>query len=354
MIDIEQRLWGMTNEGEAIILYSMKNAQGVEIRCTNLGARVVGVLTPDRRGELKDILLGYQTAENYLNDSSYMGACLGRCAGRLANGQFELGGNTYVLDRNEGRHHLNGGVNGFSSKLWESRVETNRIVMSLASTDGEGNYPGEIHTEVIFDLDEEGGFELTYLAKSNRDTLLDMSHHLLFDLTGNDGKEDILNHELQINAHRTAEINLWQLPTGRLFDVEGSALDFTQFHTIGERIASKEHLISELEGYAHPYLIDGWQQDILGEVATLREPTYGRQLTLLSSQPALILETGNLLSSESQISKTGHHYASHSGLSLTMQHLPDAIHHPEFQTPILKAEELYCQKTVLRFSTFEN
>ncbi|MDE5638113.1 MAG: galactose-1-epimerase, partial [Alistipes sp.] len=166
MVDIEQHVWGATPEGEAIILYILRNERGSEVRLTNMGAAIVSVKFADRDGKIDDVALGYRDAESYIGDGACSGKSVGRVANRIARGRMTVDGVEYSLEINNGVNHNHGGSKGFANRLWESRVETNRVVFSLTSEDGDQNYPGELNVEAVYDFDDEDSLEVTYLAKT--------------------------------------------------------------------------------------------------------------------------------------------------------------------------------------------
>lgn len=349
MIEIEQSLWGMNEEGEAVILYTLRNNSGAEVRVSNLGAAIVGFTTPDRNGKLADIVLGYASATDYLKDTTAMGRVVGRTAGITRLGRLHLDDTDYTLDRNAGRHHKDGGAKGFSEHLWESWVENNRLAMALASESGDMGYPGEVNAQLIFDFDDEGTLEITYLAKSEAATPVNMTHNLLFNLSG---ASSVLDHELQLHASRVAEIDPMEIPTGVLLDTASTALDFHAFRRLKEGIDSPFNHIADLGGYDHTLAIDNWKKNILCEAGTLRDPRSGRTLQLLTSQPALTLSTANTLKGSCPAGKSGAAYEDYAGVGLRAMNFPDAANHPEFPSPLLEKGELYCQKVVFRPGTY--
>ncbi|MBE6181221.1 MAG: galactose mutarotase [Rikenellaceae bacterium] len=351
MIDIQQHVWGSTPEGEAIILYTMRNTHGAEVKISNFGAALVAVTMPDREGNMADVILGYKNPEGYFFDGAASGKSVGRCANRIAYGKMTIEGKEYSLEVNNGPNHLHGGTKNFANRVWESRVEENRVVMSLLSEDGDQGYPGELNIEAIFDFDDENSVEITYLARTNQTTVVNLTNHVYFNLSG-DGSGSILDHELQLNSSQVPEMNERQIPTGRLLDVAGTPQDFRAFRAFREGIDSDFNHIRDFRGYDHPFAIDGWKPNILGEVGTLRDPKTGRKVDVLSSQPSVMIYTGNWLSGGCPETKTGGRYADHDGVAIECQNFPDAINRSEFPSPLLKPDELYCQKIVFRFGTY--
>ncbi len=351
MITIEQECWDLTPEGEAVIRYRMRNSHGSEVELTNLGAAVVAIRVPDREGRMADVALGYANASDYFRDPANMGKSIGRFAGRIGYGRLEIEGEEYRLEANCGRHHLHGGSKGFANQLWESRVEENRVVMELFSPEGDQGYPAMMQAEVVFDFDDDNSLEITYRAASDRTTVVNLTNHLYFNLEG-ESSGSILDHELQLNASRVCEMNGKQLPTGRMVEVADTVMDFSEFRPLRPGLESDFNHLDDYDGFDHPFAVEDWQPNILREVGRLRSPRSGREMLILSSQPCVVVYTGNGLSGGSPRSKSGRRYEDYDGIALECQNFPDAPNRPEFPSPLLHAGEIYCQKTVYRFSTF--
>ena len=347
-MEIEQHIWGMTPEGEAIVRYTMRNASGAEIALSTYGAAVVAARVPDRDGRLDDVVLGYRRPEGYFGDPAAAGKSVGRCANRIAGGRMEIEGTEYRLETNNGGNHLHGGTKGFANRMWEGRVETNRVVMSLLSEDGDQGYPGTLAVEAVFDFDDDNSLEITYLARTDRTTVVNLTNHVYFNLSG-EASGDVLDHELRLNASQVLEMDERQIPTGRRLDVAGTPQDFRTFRAFRPGIGADFNRIRDFPGYDHPFPLDGWRPGILGEAATLRDPHSGRTVTVLTSQPSVMVYTGNWLAGGCPETKSGGRYRDHAGVALECQNLPDAVNRPEFPSPLLHPGELYCQKTVYRF-----
>ncbi len=351
MIEIEQQVWGATPEGEAIILYTMRNASGAEVKVTNFGAAVVSVLVPDRDGKLADVALGYKHAQGYFRDGAASGKSVGRVANRIAFGRMTVDGKEYNLEVNNGVNHLHGGTDNFANRAWESRVETNRIAMVLVSPDGDQGYPGEMQVEAVFDFDDDNSLEITYRAASDKTTVVNLTNHLYLNLSG-ENSGDILDHELRLNCSEVLEMNDKQIPTGKFLSVEGTPQDFRTFRSFRGGIDSEFNHIRDFRGYDHPFVIEGWKKDILGEAGELRDPRSGRCVTILTSQPSVMVYTGNWLSCGCPETKSGSRYIDHAGVAIECQNYPDAVNHDNFPSPLLQPGEIYCQKIVYRFGTF--
>lgn len=347
-----QHIWGSTPEGEGIILYTMRNERGSEVQLCNIGASIVGVKFADRNGNIDDVALGYKDPLSYIGDGAASGKSVGRVAGRIARGQMTIDGVEYRLEVNNGPNHLHGGSKGFANRYWEGRVETNRVVFSYVSEDMEQGYPGELVVEAIYDFDDEDNLEITYLAKSSKNTVCNLTNHLYWNLHGEGSGKTILDHELKLNSSEVLEMDTVQIPTGKLLAVKGTALDFTEGRVFGDEIDSEFNNIRTFRGYDHCFKVDGWQKNILGEVGELRCEATGRKVTVLSSQPAAVLYTGNWLAGGCPKTKSDKYYDDYAGVAIECQAFSDAVHHPNFPTIELHAGELYCNKIVFKLGTF--
>lgn len=345
--EIEQHVWGITPEGEAVILYTLRNGNGCEVQVCNLGAAMVSVKCPDRDGNMADVILGYRDFASYYNDPACSGKSVGRVANRIAGGHMRVDGVDYNLETNNGPNHLHGGSHGFGTKLWEGRVETNRVVFSLVSEDGDSGYPGELCVEAAYDLDDDNNICITYVAQSSRLTPVNLTNHTYWNLAG-ESSGDILSHELKLNCSRVLEMNDVQIPTGRLLDVGGTPMDFTSFRRLGDGIASEFNHICDFRGYDHYFVLDGWQRNILAEIGELRHAASGRKVTVLSSQPGAMVYTGNWLAGGCPVTKSGGRYADYAGVAIECQNYPDAVNHDDFPSSLLAPGETYCQKIVFR------
>lgn len=347
-----QHIWGSTPEGEGIILYTMRNERGSEVQLCNIGASIVGVKFADRNGNIDDVALGYKDPLSYIGDGAASGKSVGRVAGRIARGQMTIEGVEYRLEVNNGPNHLHGGSKGFANRYWEGRVETNRVVFSYVAEDMEQGYPGELVVEVIYDFDDEDNLEITYLAKSSKTTVCNLTNHLYWNLHGEGSGKTILDHELRLNCSEVLEMDTVQIPTGKLLAVKGTALDFTEGRVFGDEIDSEFNNIRNFRGYDHCFKVDGWQKNILGEVGELRCEATGRKVTVLSSQPAAVLYTGNWLAGGCPKTKSDKYYDDYAGVAIECQAYSDAVHHPHFPSIELQAGELYCNKIVFKLGTF--
>ena len=351
-MDILQHIWGTTPEGEAIVLYTIRNANGCEVQLCNIGASIVSVKSPDREGNIDDIVLGYKDAMSYFGDGAASGKSVGRVANRIAKGKMTVDGVEYSLEINNGPNHLHGGSKGFANQLWEGRVETNRVVFSRTSPDGEQNYPGELYVEAGYYFSDDNELEITYVAKSDKNTVVNLTNHVYWNLAGEGSGKTILDHELLLNCSRVLEMDPTQIPTGEYIDVKGTPQDFTSWRKFGDEILSEFNHMKDFKGYDHFFVLDGWQPNILSKVGELRHEASGRKVEVLSSQAGAMVYTGNWLEGGCPVTKSGGRYQDYSGVAIECQNYPNAVNEPRFPSIELKAGDTYCQKIVFKLGTF--
>ena len=346
-MEILQHIWGATAEGEAIVIYTLRNALGSEVQLSNVGAGIVSVKFADRNGDVREVTVGYSDPLSYFGDGPCAGKTVGRVANRIAGGEMTIEGKEYRLEVNNGPNHLHGGTKNFSNRLWESCVEYNRVIFTLVSEDGDCGYPGEVTAQIVYDFDDENNLEITLLAKSDATTPVNLTNHTYWNLAG-DEQGTIHDHMLQLNCSKALEMNAVQIPTGELLDVADTPQDFTAPRRLGDGIDAEFNHIRDFKGYDHFFVVDGWQKNILGEVGRLSDPTSGRAVEILSSYPGCMVYTGNWLGSGSPKTRTGNRYYDYAGVAIECQTHPDAVNQPQFPSVLLHEGELYCNKIVYR------
>ena len=347
-MEILQHIWGATPEGEAIVIYTIRNANGCEVQLCNIGASIVSVKAPDRDGNIDDIVLGYKDAMSYFGDGAASGKSVGRVANRIAKGKMTVDGVEYTLEINNGPNHLHGGSKGFANQLWESRVETNRVVFSRTSPDGEQNYPGELYVEAGYYFSDENELEITYMARTDKTTVVNLTNHVYWNLAGEGSGKDILDHELRLNCSQVLEMDATQIPTGKYLDVKGTPQDFTSWRKFGDEILSEFNYMKSFKGYDHFFVLDGWKPNILSEVGELRCEATGRKVEVLSSQAGAMVYTGNWLEGGCPVTKSGSRYKDYAGVAIECQNYPNAVNEPRFPSVVLTPEQTYCQKIVFK------
>jgi aldose 1-epimerase len=339
-----------TRDGRSIILYTLTNSHGVEVRAMNYGGIILSLRVPDRKGQLADIVLGHEKAEGYMPNPPYLGAIVGRYANRIANGTFTLEGKTYTLPKNDGPNTLHGGLTRtFDKVVWDAEAlkGKNAVAFSYLSKDGEEGFPGNLKVTVTYTLTDSNELVIDYAATTDKATPINVSQHSYFNLKG-EGNGDILDHEIMINADKFTPVDKNLIPTGELRAVKGTPFDFTTSTRIGARIEDPYEQMVLGHGYDHNFVLNRKGAG-LSLAARVYEPTTGRVLEVSTTQPAVQFYTGNFLDG-SVTGKEGHVYKRRYGFCLETQHYPDSPNHPDFPSAILKPGEKFHQTTVFKFS----
>lgn len=346
-----------TETGRLVKLYTLTNANGVELRAMNYGGIILSLRVPDRDGTFDDVVLGYETLAAYVDESPYFGAIVGRYANRIAGGRFTLNGKTYDLATNNGPNHLHGGTVGFDQRVWAARPFVDEhgagIELSYTSPDGEEGYPGTLDTTVRYTLTDDNQLIVYYEATTTETTPVNLSQHTYFNLAG-DGRRDVLDHRLMLNANRFTPVDATLIPTGALHPVAGTPFDFTSPMPIGARIDADHPQIAYGGGYDHNFVLDrsAAGKDSLALAARVVEPQTGRVMTVHTTEPGVQFYTGNFLDG-SLTGKDGAVYDRHYGFCLETQHFPDSPNQSNFPSTILQPGETYRSRTIFTFSTQE-
>ncbi len=346
---ISAQPFGATPEGTPVTLFTLRNANGVEARICNYGGIVVSLKVPDRNGQLGDVVLGYDRLEDYIKDSPYFGCLIGRYGNRIARGKFTLNGRTYTLATNNGPNHLHGGIKGFDKVVWEPKVlatpDGPALELRYLSKDGEEGYPGNLSVVAVYTLTPDNALKLEYTATTDKDTVVNLTQHSYFNLAG---KGDILGHIVMINADRYTPVDSTLIPTGELPLVEGTPFDFRKPTAIGARINQDNQQLKFGNGYDHNWVISK-PMGQFGLQARVTEPTTGRVLEVLSTEPGLQFYSGNFLDG-TLTGKGGWVYQFRNGFCMEPQHYPDSPNQPNFPSVVLKPGQVYKHAMMYRFS----
>ena len=341
--------FGVTAEGEPVERLELKH--GV-LSCAILtyGATLNSLCVPGRDGRPVDVVLGYDTLEEYMTQDAYLGAVVGRFANRIAKGRFSLNGKEYALAVNNGPNHLHGGLKGFSYRVWTvEELTADKAVLTLDSPDGEEGYPGHLSVRVTYTLTEEG-LTLRYEAQSDADTPLNLTNHAYFNLEGHNSGS-VLEHTLRLNADRWLPTDDTLIPTGEIAAVEGTPMDFREAKTLGRDIREDFPALRYGKGYDNCWVLNDWHKHQLTHAAVLTAPHSGRVLEVDTTQPAVQVYTGNWFTGSSPVNKEGRPYDDNDGVAIECQGMPDAPNKPQFPSQILGPGELYTQFIIFRFKT---
>jgi aldose 1-epimerase len=338
-------------DGGAVDIFELSNGS-IEVTVMNYGGVVQSLRAPDREGGREDVVLGFDSLEEYVANNAdqkhttYFGAIVGRYANRIANGRFTLDGETYSLARNNGPNALHGGPRGFHRVVWDATVVEGGVQLSYLSSDGEEGYPGNLSVNVRYTL-AGSDLRIDYSAATDQETVVNLTNHSYFNLSGQ-GNGDILGHDLRLHASRFTPVDSTLIPTGELRPVAGTPFDFRQMIAIGSRIKDADEQLKIAGGYDHNWVLESGG-DGLNLVAEAYEPTTGRLLQVLTTQPGVQFYSGNFLDGSVR-GKGGASYPRRSGFCLETQHFPDSPNHPNFPTTVLRAGQRFESTTVFRFS----
>jgi aldose 1-epimerase len=330
--------------------FTLTNAHGLTMRVVSYGGIIVSLVLPDRKGHLADVVLGHDSLEQYVSDTSYFGAIIGRFANRIAGARFMVDGRSYRLTVNDGPNHLHGGRTGFDRVVW--RVTPFRtgqaagLTLSYLSRDGEEGYPGNLDTRVRYTLTDRNELVVDFHATTDQATPVNLTQHTCFNLAGQ-GTGDILGHLLRINADAITPVDESLIPTGGLAAVAGGPFDFRTLTRIGSRIASDDEQLRRGRGYDHNFVLNRTGPG-LAHAARVVEPMSGRTLDVYTTEPGLQFYSGNFIDGRVP-GKAGRTYGPRAGFCLETQHFPDSPNHPEFPSTLLRPGEAYSTRTVFAF-----
>jgi len=339
-------------DGKKVELFTLQNDNGVVAQITNFGGRVVSLWVPDKKGDFKDIVTGYETLAGYLNSNEiYYGALIGRYGNRIANGEFTLNDTVYSLAQNNDENHLHGGIKGFNDVVWDaSQPDSKTLVLTYTSPHMEEGYPGNLDVKVQYHLTSENELKIEYWATTDRPTPVNLTHHSFFNLKGFDAGT-INDHILQINADFYTPVDAGLIPTGEIASVEGTPMDFRMPVPIGARVDDDFEQLKFGLGYDHNWVLFPSENE-LTFAARVVEPASGRTLEVYTNEPGLQFYGGNFLDG-SDTGKYGKVYEHRTSFCLETQHFPDSPNQPGFPSTILNPGEEYYSVCVYKFGVEE-
>ena len=325
----------------------LTNKSGASVMLTERGAGIVSIVVPDRNGVMGDVVLGYRDEESYLADGPCAGKIPGRFANRIDGGHFTLDGKEYQLVKNNPGYQLHGGPDGFSNRLWKaSRISDSEVILTLDSPDGDQGYPGNMHVEATYTWSDDNSLTLSIKATTDAPTIINLTNHTYWNLDGEDSGS-ILDHVLKLNASRWLATSEALIPTGELAPVEGTPMDFRTAKPIGRDIKADFPALKYGKGYDNCWVLDGAPG--LKLAAELSSAVSGRRLEIWTDQPAAQVYTGNWLDG-SPLSKSGRPYRDYDGVAIECQGFPDAPHHPDFQSCVLRPGETYSRTIIFKLN----
>lgn len=340
--------------GKKTDLYLLKNEQ-IEVYITNYGGRIVSLLSPDKKGVMGDVVLGFKSIADYLKAKTpFHGCIIGRYGNRIAKGSFELDGTTHQLPINNNENHLHGGPDGFHNQVWDVvAVDENSIAMTYLSKDGEMGYPGNLSVEVTYAINEKNELSIAYKATTDKATPINLTNHAFFNLAGQ-AKGSINDHLLMINADHFTPVDEGLIPLGETRSVEGGPFDFRRAKTIGRDLnqqASDTQLLRG-GGYDHNFVLNKDSQGRMSLAARVVDPKSGRQLDVFTEEPGIQFYGGNFMDG-SDVGKYGTKFEYRASFALETQHYPDSPNQANFPNTILRPRETYQTQSIYRFSVAE-
>ena len=351
--DNQKKLFEKEINGKQTTLFTLQNKNGMKVTLTNYGGKIVNIWVPDKNGKLADILLGFNTIDEYVKGSKSFGATVGRYANRIAKATFTLDSVAYQLPVNNGPNCIHGGPDGFYSKVFDAKeVETAEgkvVEMHYVSPDGESGFPGKLDFNVSFKLTEKNELVINYTATTDKPTVLNVTNHSYFNLKG-EGKGEITGIEVVVNGDSIAEVaNKEMIPTGVYRNILNTPMDFKAPRIAGKDIDADYDQLNYGGGYDHAWILNKTKKGELSFAASAYEPENGRFMEVYTTEPSVQFFTGNSLNG-SQTGKSGVAYAKRTGFCFETQHLPDSPNHPNFPSTVLRPGETFNSTTIFKFS----
>lgn len=344
---VETKLFGKSKDGKDITLYTITNANGMQADVTDLGAILVNLLVPGRDGKKDDVVLGFDTAEEYYGNASFFGATIGPSANRIGGAKFTIDGTEYQVAVNDGPNNLHSDFElGYHKRLWDAEILENGVKFSLEAPDGDMGFPGNLKVSLTYTLTDDNAISLAYHGTTDRAALINMTNHSYFNLAGHDAG-CIEDHMMTLHASCYTPVVPGAIPTGEIAPVAGTPMDFTSAKRVGDEIGADFEQLILTKGYDHNWVVDN-ADGTLREIAVVSEPTTGRVMTVLTDLPGVQFYAGNCISPCT--GKGGAKYDVRSGLCLETQCYPDSINKENFPSVVYTPEREYDTVTIYKFS----
>ena len=345
---IQERSFGKARSGEGIKLYTLENTNGIKAEIMNYGAILVNLFVPNQKGELADVVLGYDKVEAYFDNPNYFGATVGPIANRTANANFELDGVMYQLDKNDGENNLHTNHDkGLHKRIYSVSTdeEANSVTFTTTMNDGELGVPGNREFSITYALTADDALEIDYKGTTDKKTVMNLTNHSYFNLKGHN-QGNIENEKLWLKADGFTEVVEGAIPTGAIIDVKGTPFDFTSLTVIGDHIQDDDEQLKIGKGYDHNF-VSGIESGTLSKVAMVVDEAAGRTMEVYTDLPGVQFYTGNNIGEHT--GKGGAVYNARSGLALETQHYPNSINEKSFPQPIVTPDMPYEATTVYKF-----
>lgn len=330
-------------------LYTLKNTAGMEVCITNFGGRIVSIMVPDKTGTMRDVVLGFDNINDYINIPSDFGASIGRYANRINQGRFVLDGDTIQLPQNNFGHCLHGGPKGWQYQVYDAKqTDDTTLELTRISPDGDENFPGNMTAKVIYKLTEENAIDIKYSATTDKKTVVNMTNHSYFNLSGNPAKA-ATDHILYVNASNYTPVDSTFMTTGEIAEVKDTPMDFRTPKTVGRDINNYEfEQLKNGNGYDHNWVLDT-KGDINQVAAKLTSPETGITLEVYTNEPGIQIYTGNFLDGTVK-GKKDITYNQRASVCLETQHYPDSPNKAEWPSVVLESGQNYTSECIFKFS----
>lgn len=338
--------------GQPTALYTLVNKAGMEVSITNFGGRIVSIMVPDRNGEFKDVVLGFDKVSDYFpeNNASDFGAAIGRYANRINFGKFSIDGTEYQLPHNNGMHCLHGGPTGWQYQVYKVvESDDSHLKLKMDSPDGDNNFPGAVTAFVTYTLTEDNAIDIVYEATADAPTVINMTNHSYFNLAGDPANHSVCDDYMKINSTTFTPTDSGLIPTGEIAPLEGTPLDFSEMKRIGDRIDETDfEAIAFAGGYDHNWILETAGDDTV-PAASVYCPASGIVLTEYTNEPGVQVYSGNFLDG-TLTGKNGVEYKKRAGICLESQHYPDSPNKPEWPSTVLRPGEKYYSHCIFSFT----
>lgn len=346
-MSITKELFGTARDGKEVYAFTLENENGVKARVINFGAVLVNLYVPDADGNVADVVLGFDKLEDYYGNGSFFGATIGPSANRIGNASFQIDGKTYQVDVNDGPNNLHSHKEqGYHKRVWDvADIGENSVTFSLEAPDGDMGFPGNKKISLAYSLSADNRLKLAYHAESDANTLINMTNHTYFNLSGHQA-DKIEDHILTLHAGNYTPVVPGAIPTGDIASVKGTPMDFTSPKPIGQDIEADFEQLKLTSGFDHNFVIDG-ADGTLQEIAILEDPKSGRKMKTFSTLPGVQFYAGNCIAEET--GKEGVVYTPRKGMCLETQYYPDTINKPQFPSAVFGPGRDYDAVTVYQF-----
>ena len=333
----------------SVNLYTLKNKNGMEVCITNFGGRIVSVMVPDKNGNMKDVVLGFDSIADYVNIPSDFGASIGRYANRIKDGKIVIDGDTIQLPQNNFGHCLHGGPKGWQYQVYEAKqIDGTKLELVRQSPDGDENFPGNVTAKVTYTLTDDNSIDISYEATTDKKTVINMTNHSYFNLSG-DAQKPITDHLLYVNADKFTPVDSTFMTTGEILDVKGTPMDFTVAKTVGQDIDKYEYdQLKNGNGYDHNWVLNT-NGDIKQVAARLTSPVSGITLEVYTDEPGIQVYSGNFLDGTLK-GKKSIVYNQRAAICLETQHYPDSPNKPEWPSVLLEPGKTYRSHCIFKFT----